>query len=435
MNSKNNAAILGLISVLVCSFASASYIDDQPEIDVASHSKTRMELEIDWSKVGESPASGATANRYAVTSDTIVTVSSKKFNFVAYSIDYEIETEVIEAYKALDAIWQELFGLTGVAQAIFTGDSDSLVDRVDSWGISLILIRDTLDAARSSYVTLTLSDAQISQLATDANDISNLLDAARTERTTLRNDVVDERRRLLAERGNMTAGEYEEAVGEYEKARDLLDEYSTSFDALTKSGKAFIVAADLSVNGDSYLIGKKEAGTIVTFSATPKPRDGSPGGKQTAAQIVYAVSSNLPLVFHAGAVHSDLGDFEFEEVTTLAGQDLFAQTKSSGTTTELTAFLSYPVWSKKNDDRFGALISLGTDFDNAGDNLYVGITLKLYSRFFLTFGQVSGEVEEGLTPIQEEIANQTDTRELFAAVDSDREWETFVGISFAIWEF
>ncbi len=435
MNSK---VVLILALMFASAPASAAFIHDQRELTVDASKENLLSLEIDWQVVaGAIAGPDPSGQRYRTDARTSVVISSRHFNFIAYDLEYKVEKEVVRAYQVLDQLWQQAFGLaTGGLLPLRTGVDASLYQEISDWGVSLSLVRDELDAARSSYTSLSLTQQEISALETAANRISAVLDQFTQERATLVDKVTDERRRLIAEKNELSkSGEYEEQFAAYAAARDLLASYAEPFQQLTASVRAFASAVELSKNGDRFRVSKNDAGTVVTVSVTPKAREGSISPVNANTQIDYAVSSTLPLIFHAGIAGDSLGETEFTQVSSLAGQDLFAVTKSSSTDTELVALLGYEFWSPKNDDRFGVSFTLGTELDDPGEKLYAGLSVRLFNRFFLTYGAVSGEVEEGLSPVVEEIATQLGTRELFGALDTDREWDQFIGLSFAIWDF
>jgi hypothetical protein len=280
------------------------------------------------------------------------------------------------------------------------------------WAIQLanMSVDDTLAAYAQSGPGLT--DDQVKAIA----------DYAKGEAVSKRNAVVAARKALLdPEFIPRTIEEIDlfvRADAEHGKILDKLD--------------AFQVAAGLVENGQVKRIDKKKAGTIVTVSITPKSRfEGADGGRPLSVE--YFVHSRFPVTYHMGYAYSRLKDVEFETVRALSGQDLFSRVKNEKDVTAFTAFLSYPLrrWPPQQES-YGLYATLGTDFQKPGERLYGALSLRFAGRILLDAGITSATVKEGGNSVLERVGDRLETRELFDAVTTRRDWKPFFGISIAV---
>jgi len=143
------------------------------------------------------------------------------------------------------------------------------------------------------------------------------------------------------------------------------------------------------------------------------------------------VESTFPLLFHIGLTHTQLEEAEFATVRALDGRDLFAQVKSSEGTESFSAFLSYPLGTRDSESaRWFA--TLGTDFSEIGDQIYVGLSGRFDKKWFISAGGAYGLVKEGVDGSEEQNPGQGTARTLYELVDESREWAVFVSVSVAL---
>jgi hypothetical protein len=164
---------------------------------------------------------------------------------------------------------------------------------------------------------------------------------------------------------------------------------------------------------------------------TPKDQTQADGKPTTTTE--YFVHSKLPVVFHGGYSYSKLRDVEFETVRSLDQTDLFSEIrKNTETLNTMVAFLSLGR-SFFVEEKLGAFLSIGTDFSDPGDRLYVGVSGQFYKRFFFTVGKLNATVTEGENRVLERVGNATESRELFTALATRRDWsQWFYSVSFRV---
>jgi hypothetical protein len=122
---------------------------------------------------------------------------------------------------------------------------------------------------------------------------------------------------------------------------------------------------------------------------------------------------------------------KFEPVRSLSQADLFALVKENENTTTMLAMLG--LGRTFVEDTFGVYASIGTDFAEPGDRLYVGASVQLFKRLFLTAGLLSATEEVGEQPVLDSVGDALEARELFAAIRTHRNWKSgFGAITFRV---
>ena len=185
----------------------------------------------------------------------------------------------------------------------------------------------------------------------------------------------------------------------------------------------------LTLNGDIKQIGKKDSGTIISIGLSPARRDSDPTTAKSVS-FEYFVHAVRPFVFHVGYSYSALADVRFEKVRSLNDTDLFARVKNQNNTDELTAFLSLELYSWGSDGDFGVLASLGTAFNDPGEQLFLGASLRFLGRAFVSVGASTSNVPVGGTEVTDSPGGQQ--RLLFDLFTEERQWSSFVAISFSV---
>jgi len=191
---------------------------------------------------------------------------------------------------------------------------------------------------------------------------------------------------------------------------------------------AFGVAADLVEHGEVHNIGKRKGGTIVTITMTPKSQ--TQASVAPAAGVEYFSHSRIPVLFHVGYVYSKLQDVQFTTVRSASQADLFSIVKENKATQALAAFLS--LGKTFEQGQVGVFATLGTDFAKPGERVYVGGSLQLLKKTFITGGFVSGTQQEPANKVTDALGAALGARELFATIDPQRRWRGFGAISFRV---
>ena len=383
-------------------------------------------ITVDWAKLVNCTTTeknkdlGARTGR-RINEDNPVNIHVTNFNFINYTVSYKVEETVVETYVMLEKLWQQLlgipvFGTPNLSPADMREHGQAVCRGFQqcgaNWAFKIATVQIALgqfleEFAGQTHVTetnKTTIEDHAAQLKTHQKDVREML-----------NVIVDNPANGPKEFEEITR--FETVFAKQEKLFEKID--------------AYVAAADMVANGKTYPVGKKKTGTIVAVSLTPKDQSQADGKPTTTSE--YFVHSKLPVVFHAGYSYSKLKDVEFETVRSLEQTDLFSEIrKNTETLNTMVAFLSVGR-SFLVDEKVGAFLSIGTDFSDPGDRLYVGASVQLYKRFFLTAGKLNATITEGVNPVLERVGNAAESRELFTALNTRRDWsEWFYSISFRL---
>jgi hypothetical protein len=141
-----------------------------------------------------------------------------------------------------------------------------------------------------------------------------------------------------------------------------------------------------------------------------------------------AAQNDSPFALHAGAVYARLPDVDTEKVQSLAGQDLFSLTNARENTTDFAIFLSQRLWADpaRSVRVYG---TLGTGlFNEPGSVLHFGGSVGI-SRAFVTAGVATTLVEQGVSPIGDQVFPGSGNRPLFAGLERTRKTGFFIAVS------
>jgi hypothetical protein len=383
-------------------------------------------ITVDWKKLRDCTVNekgkglGARIGR-RINEDNPVNIHVTNFNFINYTVSYKVEETVVETYVMLEKLWQQLlgiplFGTPSMSRANLRAHERAVCKGFQQCGANWAFKIATVQIVLGEFLEEFAGQTHV----TEGNKTTIKNHAA--ELKAHQKDIRDLLKVIVDNPGNVPTtipevGQFETVFGKQEKLFEKID--------------AYLAAADLVENGKTYPVGKKKTGTIVAVSLTPKDQSQADGKPTTTTE--YFVHSKLPVVFHAGYSYSKLKDVEFETVRSLEQTDLFSEIrKNTETLNTMVAFLSLGR-SFLVDEKVGAFLSIGTDFSNPGDRLYVGASAQVYKRFFFTVGKLNATVTEGVNPVLERVGNATDSRELFTAIATRRDWsEWFYSVSFKV---
>jgi hypothetical protein len=288
--------------------------------------------------------------------DTAVAIRSTHFNFIKYTIKYQIDETVVESYVLLARLWQGILGLPPdllPGLAIRTTSSSSTLLQ---WADALIAAQRTLEVAgEQAPAKAYLTDDQIAAVAANVQSLTDARAAV-----------------MKAYAALPPLGTYPE-FEQYTKIKAFHDAVIARLDA-------YLDLASLTVDGQVKTIPKKKGGTIVTVTMTPASNAGA--DRAPVLIVEYFSHSRLPVTFHAGYTWASLDDIDFEKVAAFSGSDMFAEVKTNQNTQSFTAFMTYEPRTYM-DEKFGAGVSIGTDIVKPGQRLFLGGSVR-YSRFVFT---------------------------------------------------
>lgn len=421
--SQHRYGILGLIVLL---FVASSVSDARAQeacskTFATSSSGNVITITIDWNQLNScvtKEKSQGLGNRIStrINEGNAVDIRVVNFNFINYTLAYKVEETVVESYVTLEKLWSQLLGIPflggpgGVAEAL-QAPCKGFQECAARWAFAIATTNITLGRFISESADKSYIDDGGTAVASHAKVLAN----SRVVIAAALNEIMSNpaNQPIMAEQVNL----FENIYAKQEKIFEKLDAYAAS--------------ADLVANGKVQHLGKKKAGTIVTVSLTPKNQSQADGKPTVTTE--YFVHSKLPVVFHAGYTYARFNEVKFETVRALADTDLFSEVKSNSKGIgAMAAFLSLGR-SFGSDEKVGLFFTLGTNFSEPGDRLYVGGSLQLFKRLFVTAGVASIKTETGVNPIVTQIGDRLQTRELFAAIATHRDWDKgFYALSFKV---
>lgn len=187
--------------------------------------------------------------------------------------------------------------------------------------------------------------------------------------------------------------------------RDLYQELKTSQNNIEKKVQTLFKIFDRIKKGIRKKIKARKAGTIVTISIAPTLNGSILDNNEVknrieAASIEYFVESNHKLHFHTGYSFSSLNDVEIEKLTK-GSNDVFTIVKNQKNSNDLAAFLSYPILHLDKLGTSSIDLSIGTTFNNIGNKIFLGATIRIFKYGSVTAGTVIDTnhitVEDNLT--------------------------------------
>jgi hypothetical protein len=213
-------------------------------------------------------------------------------------------------------------------------------------------------------------------------------------------------------------------------------------DDFQKRAGEFIPLARRSVDGETSVMKTEQRNSIVVLTGQAVKSDGEIVGQSVTAR--YFVAWSRPVIYHVGYGYGRLKDLDFKQVRTLSGQDLFEATKvvdaaqAADVTTdpgepEAIAFLTWELIRRGPNNRFGGGFTAGMGLQSPGDSLYVGGTLRIFSRLLITYGVVAARVTRGEGLVIDTTTSATSTRTLFAELKERTDRNPFWSVSFRVY--
>jgi hypothetical protein len=407
-HSTGMPAILGLLAIAL---AGSAHAEDGLRWQ---KDKNKITAHVNWcevKKLGDcgTPPSEWSADMPRIDSESTVTVEVSHFNFLYYNIDYTIEEKQIEAYAYLAKLWDQLLGFDLGRQIGGVAGLAPGTPAANWWK----KVRETREALKGTIAPYAKSPGLTEQQLRD-------LEGQRAAYLQVVKDLDDLRNAAFAAAAT---------VDDLQRF-DIVDkDHATLVEGIT----TFADLAQRSRNGDRKSVGKKAAGTYVTVTVNPKPLPATTNTRDLGSvSVEYLSESKYPLMFHAGLTYNTLKDAKFETVRALQGRDLFTKVRDEKGTETFSAYLSYPL-GNESVDKARWFATLGTDLKDVGDNIYVGLSARIKSRWILSVGGVYGREKEGEGKTTDTGQSGTDARTLYEIVKEKRKWGGFASISVKIY--
>ena len=231
----------------------------------------------------------------------------------------------------------------------------------------------------------------------------------------------------------------------YLKTGPTIENYSKvaqRHDELLKRVTEFLPLARNSIDGETTVMKQEQRNSVVLLTGQATKSDGTTVGQAVTAR--YFIAWSKPVIYHAGFGYGRLKDFHFNQVRTLSGQDLFAATKPVDATQaadtrddsgepEAVGFLTWELKRWGPNDRFGAGVTVGTGLESVAESIYLGGTVRIFSRLLVTGGIVAAQATRGEGVVIDTTTSPTSTRTLFAELKERTDRNPFWSVSFKVY--
>ena len=328
-----------------------------------------------------------------------VWVRVRHFNFLRYTLSFNIEEEKSESYGFLAKLWSGILNpsvadiLGGLGPGA-TPPSNLIALAADVYRTSQETQR-RIAAAVQPHRKPGLSLAEVATLTTSTNNVRTAVQAM--------NDAYQK----LQTEAETPAGFQAAFVGTGAKYYQVAIEH---YGAATSAADTFLALADRSLGDEVKKIGTKDAGTRVTVTLLSTDPNGV---KDEFETIHYVSQSSMPLVAHGGLAFAGIKDVTFDKVKRAAQfseEDVFQQRGSGDNSSGFALFLSWQFWEiggssdqEAKQQPVTLLASLGTDIKEPGKKVFAGPSAMLFGRAVVTTGVALGRKTAGEQPIEPNI--------------------------------
>jgi hypothetical protein len=358
-----------------------------------------------------------------------VEVEVQHFNFLRYTLAFDVQEEKSEAYQYLTKLWTSILN-PDILQAFALGETtgpravDLLVEALrDLYRREQALDRKITSIA-SRYRKTGLTGAEAAALRAAVSGPGQPACAPADF------DAVNKPEYVEPSPGGATADDPLAACTVVEIARGLNASYarlnrlilvdneaftdaisggrkalynlvSGAYADVRKRADTFVSLAEKTADVETKKAGKHEAGTRVTLTLSAIDEGGA---KTPIADVNYFVETTMPLVIHGGVAFTGLRQVSFDTVkraSAFGEEELFQKTAEAETGKSFSAFLSWtlaPLVGTKSGPHgawLSLLASLGTDVSSPGSKIFVGPTLLFFGRMAFTGGVAFGTEKEG----------------------------------------
>jgi hypothetical protein len=395
-------------------------LTDPPPIPDVDCRIERGCLRIDWNIVREQKLD-ETLGLFRFSEKTPLKIYTSNFNFLQFSVNWTAKAEpqnpAFEKVSTLfDSIFPVLSLLSPGARALAGGPDAS------RWVVPLEYANNCLAEALS----------RVSGVVLDRSGDSNRL-AVNTARHYIAQALP-----LLSVR----RAEYlEDITGEtFGRNWELYLKIAERHADFERRAAEFLPLAQRSVEGMMATIDPQPRNSVVTVTGQPSTRAGEAAGGAVVAK--YFVATKRPLAYHVGYGYGRIRDFEFKQVRSAAGQDVFtavgSETPSTANVSDKSsgadpiAFLTWEFSNTGPNGRYGVGLTLGTAMTAPHESLFLGGSLRMFTRVFVTSGVALGNGTRGEGPTTDVAADGTH-RTVFTTLREVNDPKLFLSISFKVY--
>lgn len=328
-----------------------------------------------------------------------VDVCIEHFNFLRYTLKFDVAEQRSESYGYLTKLWGSILSpsLAGALGDAGPGGPapDPLLQKLQTLYALSLDADAAVAAATRPYTATGLTDAQAralstargSETATPRTGVAGQVDVMRRARNDLQQFILS------------NAPAFDAIYG---PRREMYRAVTDLYAAVNERADIFLRLSAKTIGIEVKRVGKREAGTRVTFTIVALDESGA---VTPVDEVAYFVQSNMPLVAHGGIAFSGLRDVAFDKVKragTFGEEELFQQQSDENKSIDYTLFLGWQFYGMTNDvtgdrrqGKLGAAFSLGTDVRHPGKRIFAGPSLLLFNRIVVSGGAVLGKESEG----------------------------------------
>lgn len=415
--TRNSTSVLFLLAIVFASNVAFAECDGT----AASFDDPRTTLEISWDVATSSAACRDSVREFAegltVPKGTPVFYRLNNFNYLFFSPRATVTSTTLPV-DDLDDIFELLrqAGISFDEDDPEPGFFSELADWYDLMDEAEAIVRASLPNLRKQTWVDDAAKAKIAQLAVEVEGLLARLD--------------DQAEVVRREFDSLSAEVQAQAFSAFIAARDRNRATVVSLHSIVRAASLVESPPRHRIQDPDFDKGNRIV--AVSLQAHQRSDQAAVEGLRGSLDFRYFVQSEFNLMFHVGFAASSVDDFEVETVRSLAGIDLFNLTENDEELDDAVVFLSSQVKGWGKQERFGLLFSLGTGLEDAGENLYLGASLKLWRRYFITAGVMSSESAMGVDPVTETIVDSLGLeteRQLFETFVNERQYEGFIAVS------
>ena len=376
-------------------------------------------IRVDWGIVQEQQLQEA-LGLFRFSEKTPLKIYTSNFNFLHYTVKWTAAAEPQNpAFERVSSLFDSVFPLLGIlgggGARGFEVQTETTLSR---WVVPLEQANNCLAEALGQVSGVVLDQAG------DANKTA--LHKAR--------HYIAQALPLLS----LRRAEYLEDLGpdDFELYYKVAERH-TGFE---KRAAEFLPLAQRTVEGMMTTIDAQPRNSVVTLSGQASTRAGEPAGGAVTAK--YFVATSRPLTYHVGYAYGRIRDFGFKQVRSAQGQDVFTVVAGSNATSATTedhssgvnpiAFLTWEFANAGPNRRYGVGLTLGTALNAPQSSLYLGGSVRMFTRVFASAGAVAGRGLRGVGQTTDTAADGA-KRTVFATLREVNDVKVFWSVSFKVY--
>jgi hypothetical protein len=335
-----------------------------------------------------------------LTNKDAVWIRVRHFNFLRYALAFDVKEEKAESYGYLTKLWSSILnpdlGVLIGALSDTAGPGAGLLNATRAVYHDAQEVQRRIDAAIAPHKKPGLTPDEVRTLTTTTSEVSAAAAALSASYRELQRLVESDPDTFKAAFASTTSRYYNLA--------------STSYATASSRADSFLALAARSLGDDVKKIGTRDEGTRVTVTLTATDQSGASDDFET---IHYFVQTSMPLVAHAGVAFSGVKDISFKQVkraVQFSEEDFFQQQGTGDASGGFSAFLAWQFFTKTSSldasakqQPLAVMLSIGTDIQSPGEEVFIGPSVMLFGRFVITAGASIGREAEGQQAIEPNV--------------------------------